>query len=84
MLSVDIQPSVVSNKKLHILMVMASNSDIISFRNQKIYKHNNSFKRAMNELHDKGLVLIKQQRTGNLYKLSDIGRRLGRILNEIA
>lgn len=76
----DIQPSVMSNKKFRIVLFMAKHENIITFKTQKIYSHNMSFKRAMNDMHDRGLVLIKQQRTGNLYKLSDFGEVLGRVL----
>lgn len=65
-------------------MFMKNNGNIITFKEQDIYRHNISFKRAMRELHEKKLVLIKQLRTGNLYKLTDFGEHLAMILNELA
>lgn len=65
-------------------MFMRNNGNIITFKEQNIYSHNVSFKRAMKELHDKNLVLIKQLRTGNRYKLTDFGEHLADVLNELA
>lgn len=83
MLSVPTCPSIPSNKKFHIILFMRKNGEIINFKDQDIYNHNISFKRAMRDLHRKKLVMIKQLRTGNLYRLTDMGRALGLILDEI-
>jgi len=84
MLSMYTQSRIPSNKKLHLIIYMKNNGNIITFKTQKIYKHNISFKRAMKELHDKKVVLFRQLRTGNEYKLTDFGEVLGMCLNELA
>jgi hypothetical protein len=63
---------------------MEANGGIITFKKQQIYKNNHSFKLAMKSLHDKKLVLIRQLRLGNEYKLTDNGEYLGMILNELS
>lgn len=84
MFSMDTHYRIPSFKKFHIILYMRNNGSIITFKTQDIYRHNASFKRAMNELHDKKLILIKQLKTGNEYKLSGFGEQLGLILNELA
>lgn len=76
--------SVPSMKKLHLIMEMAKNCEIMTFRTQTVYKCNISFKRAMKELHDRDVVLVRESRSGNEYKLTGFGRNLGEILNELA
>lgn len=83
MYSVDTHYSVPSLKKLHLILEMVNNGEIITFHTQTVYKCNNSFKRAMKQLHDKNVVLVRQQKTGNEYKLTGFGRNLGEILNEL-
>lgn len=84
MLSMAIQPRIPSNKKLHLILYMKNNGNIITFKTQQIYRHNISFKRAMKELHDKKVVLFRQLRKGNEYKLTDFGEVVGMCLNELA
>lgn len=74
-------PPIPSTKKLKLLVWMYRNDDFTTFKTQKIYVCNRSFKRAMCELHVKGLILKRQMFTGNEYKLSDNGRILAGILN---
>lgn len=80
----DAHPRMLSNRKFHIILFMKNNGNITTFKEQNIYKHNASFKRAMKELHIKKLVMIKQQRIGNLYKLTNFGEHLGMMLDELA
>lgn len=84
MLSVDTHPKIPSNKKFHLILFMRKNGNITNFKEQNIYKCNASFKRAMKDLHDRKVVLMKQMRTGNQYKLTHLGLVLGGILDELA
>lgn len=72
----------ISAHKMRIIVYMIKNKDVITFKEQNVYKHSASFKRAMRELNEKKVVLIRQLRTGNQYKLSNMGRTLGLILDE--
>lgn len=73
-----------SMQKFHLIMEMTQNGEIITFRTQTVYKCNRSFKKAMKQLHDHDVVMVRQQRTGNEYKLTGFGKNLGEILNELA
>lgn len=75
------QPTIPSVMKLRLIQKMASNGGIVTFKTQNVYKCNRSFKRAMHDLHDRKLVLIRQCPRGNEYKLSYNGMVLGKILN---
>ena len=83
MFSMDAHSRIPSVNKLHLIMFMQKNG-IITFKEQNVYKCNRSFKKAMKELHDLNLVLIRQLRTGNQYKLTNFGENLGMMLNELA
>lgn len=83
MLSVHAHYKFISQQKLHLILLM-SDKGVICFKDQEIYKCNRSFKRALKDLHDKELVLIRQMNDGNEYKLTNMGQILGRILNEIS
>lgn len=72
-----------SPKMILLLIEMFRNGGIITYKKQDVYLHNASFKRAMKDMHRLKLVLMRQERTGNEYKLTNFGYNLGMMLNEL-
>jgi predicted transcriptional regulator len=72
-----------SYDKLNIIVLMR-NFRIITFTDQKIYKNIFSFKRAMKELHKRGLINIRRiNGSMNEYKITDKGQKISDALYEL-
>jgi hypothetical protein len=70
------------NVNEQLLILKMRGYKILLFDDQKIYRNRLCFKRHMKFLHDIGLVVKKEDRKGNQYRLSVDGEKVADMLSK--